>query len=378
MRTFVRLAVVLIAATAMCQASLALAENYYGVSGDNKAASPAGNQKASPQSPCCVEDSQCAGQCSGCEGCLCQAMEPCRVWYVDYRLQQMFNSHTTYQFGTAPQLGGPQYAPISKLAWSLNSTWTGLRAGVQKPNLDIHFEWLTAIGIDGNMEDSDWQRGADPTLLTSLSRSPEKWNDGQKIELEADYKWTDCFLGMPIEFWPLAGFRFQRFDLTAHDGDQIVSVSPEQTIPVGYHWTGIEGTFNQQYYIGYIGGQFRASIERECRPPITVTFQADYGATSGYNVDHHISGYEAAGSHRYTMESTSGGALHLALIADAPFNCHTSIGLQFDYTDIYTTGTHHWLQYGGTTYAPRDETWSNGVVVNSDQMSLTAYLRYCW
>jgi len=67
--------------------------------------------------------------------------------------------------------------------------------------------------------------------------------------------------------------------------------------------------------------------------------------------------------------STGGGALHLALIADAPFNCHTSIGLQADHTEIRTTGT---LKQSGGYIG------DYGVQVNSDQTSLTAYLRYTW
>ena len=298
-----------------------------------------------------------------------------QCWTIDYRIQQMFGSRTSYQFGTAPQSGGPQYAPLSKLDWSLDSTWTGLRVGVQKPNWDVHFEWLTAMvqDINGSMEDFDWS-GLN-TAPASLSSSPERWNDGQKIELEADYKWSECFLGLPIELWPLAGFRFQRFDMTAHDGDQLINdgtLGPDLP-PVGYHWTEDTITFNQQYYIGYIGGQLRAAIERACRPPVVVTFQFDYGLTSGYNVDHHISGYEAAGIHRYTMESTTGGALHFALTAEAPLTERLSLGLQADHTEISTTGSHRWVMSGNTT--PVDETWDNGVSVSSRQTAITAFLR---
>ena len=103
-------------------------------------------------------------------------------------------------------------------------------------------------------------------------------------------------------------------------------------------------------------------------------FQVDYGLTSGYNVDHHIF-YESQGIHRYTMDSTTGGALHLALIADAPFNCHTSVGLQLDHTEIRTTGTHHWVETGAASV---DQSWTNGVRADSDQTSLTAYLHYGW
>lgn len=293
------------------------------------------------------------------------------VWTIDYRVQQMFDSHTSYQFGTPPQFGPPQYTPVSKLDWSLDSTWTGLRLGVQKPNWDLHFEWLTTLGINGSMEDFDWNINDprdDPTRLDSLSSSSERWNDGQKVEIEGDYRCMERLLGLPIEFWPLAGFRFQRFDITGTNAVQIVP--PDGPLPPPFDGDLI--TFNQQYYIGYAGAQLRAAIHCWDRGPITLTLQADYGATAGYNVDHHLF-YEYFGVHRYTMESTTGGALHFALTAETLLNKRLSLGLQADHMEISTTGSHRWVETGATT--PVDETWSNGVSVSSSQTSLTFFLR---
>ncbi len=104
-----------------------------------------------------------------------------------------------------------------------------------------------------------------------------------------------------------------------------------------------------------------------------MTLQADYGATAGYNVDHHISGYEDTGVHRYTMESTDGSVLHFALIAEAPLNKRLSLGLQADHLELNTTGSHRWVMSGNTP--PVDETWSNGVSVASRQTTLTGFLR---
>jgi hypothetical protein len=106
--------------------------------------------------------------------------------------------------------------------------------------------------------------------------------------------------------------------------------------------------------------------------PIDLRFQGDWGAAWGYNVDHHISGYEADGVHRYTMERTSGGAMHLAIIAEAQLRRHLSVGLQADYLEIRTTGTHRFLMSGTKT---ANETWNNGVSAVSDQKSLTAFVR---
>ena len=295
-------------------------------------------------------------------------------WSIDYRIQQMFSSRTSRQFGTAPQFGGSQYAPLSKLDWSLNSTWTGLRFGVREPNWDIHFEWLTTLveEVGGNMKDFDWSGpDRDPA---SLSSSPERWNDGQKIEIEADYKLLGKVFGLPIEMWPLVGFRFQRFDMMAHNGVQLINdgtLGPD--VPdVGYRWPDIEGSMNQQYYIGYAGVQFRTTIEHGDWSPITLTLQADYGATAGYGIDHHITGYEELGIHRFSMESTRGDAAHIAFIVEVHVTTRGTLGLQADHTEISASGSHH-LVISDDAGRYVDETWSNGVSVSSRQTSLTAF-----
>jgi hypothetical protein len=174
-------------------------------------------------------------------------------------------------------------------------------------------------------------------------------------------------LGLPIELWPLAGFRFQRFDMTADRGYQIIGDGKEVSLPGPFSDQGDCLTLNQQYYIGYVGAQFRAAIQRTYRPPIAVTFQADYGGTGAYNIDYHLQ----RGGDMHQMMSTGGGSLHLALIADAPFNNHCSIGLQADHAEIRTTGTLRQVQNGIWI------TSDYGVQANSDQTSLAAYFRFC-
>jgi outer membrane protease len=372
MKTFVRYALLLLAVIVACQTGIALAGDFYWVSSEKTdAASAAGDQKAAApaKSQCCPEESICSdkGCCdNACDGCVCSAVESCRTWYVDYRIQQMLG-YTSYQFGTGgPWHGYPAFDPLSKLDYSLNSTWTGVRFGVQRCNWDVHLEWLIPMvqHIDGGIKDYDWNIHSpynDPTRLDSLSHSATRWNDGQKIELEADYKYSECFLGMPIEVWPLAGFRFQRFDMTAYGGEQIIP-------PTGpFNFQGDALTLNQQYYIGYIGFQLRRTIERECRPPVNLAFQFDWGGTAGYMVDHHL----IRETDMYTMESTGGDTLHLGLSGDIPLNCHLKLGLQADYLRIRTTGTIRQQEDGVTTY-----TGNHGVLVKSEQTDITAYLQY--
>ena len=226
----------------------------------------------------------------------------------------------------------------------------------------------------GSMEDYDWNINDprdDPTRLDSLSRSSERWNDGQKLELEADYRWMERFLGLPLEVWPLAGFRFQRFNMTSTTM-AFKSIPPDGPFPPPVRWRRLI-TFNQQYYIGYVGAQFRGAIQRASLPPITGTFQADYGATAGYNIDHHLF-YEYYGIHRYTMESTDGGGCTSPSPPEALLTPRLSLGVQADYMDISTTGSHRFVWSGATT-TPVDETWTNGVSVSSRQTAITAFLR---
>jgi hypothetical protein len=245
---------------------------------------------------------------------------------------------------------------------------------VEKPNWRAHFEWLTPMVHDTyrNASDYDWSGpNRDPA---SLSSSPERWTDGQTLELEGSFKLTDHILRAPLEVWPVIGFRFQRFDVTDHDGDQIINDGTLRPLPppVGTHWQGDMTSFNQQYYMAYVGAQIRRDCCIANTRPITFVLQADWADTWGYNIDHHISGYEDDGIHRYTIENTQGGAFHVALTAETPLNRVFFLGIEVEHLEIRTWGSHRLLETGARQ---ADETWSNGVMATSDQNSLTAYLR---
>src|SRR5664279_2702575 len=75
MKTFVRHAVTLLAITVACQAGLALAEDYYQMSGGDQSVVPVGTEKTVAQgqtacNPC--GPTACTGQEScGCDSCCC-------------------------------------------------------------------------------------------------------------------------------------------------------------------------------------------------------------------------------------------------------------------------------------------------------------------
>lgn len=380
MRTFLLRALTLLMFVVVCQTGLALAGDVRWTSNGNDAVSLADDRTAVPEAPlpCSFEDTEpvvpsptdvdCQ-QCGGCYCCCC--VQPCRVWTFDYLVRPYFDTHTSYEFGTSPNdpdWPPPGYAPLSKLDFSLDSTWTGLRVGMETPTWGIHFEWLTPMqkNINGHMADFDWNILAprnDPNRLDSLTLSSEKWNEGQMIDLGGEFKLTDCTFGLPVEIWPMLGFRWQRFNLTCYGIDYIVPPLGPQPAYDGVPVI----TFSQQYYLLYLGGQLRSNVCCLGRP-VALTFQGDWAATWGYNVDHHLL---RAGGDRYTMESTSGGSMHLALIAETQITCRLSAGVQADHLAIRTTGSHRmfWPSQG------LDMKWTNGVAVKSDQTSITAFLR---
>ena len=278
------------------------------------------------------------------------------VWNVDYRVRRLINSNTSFQFG----MPNGAWTPLSKLDWSLDSTWHGLRVETARSGQIFHFEWLTPIGnqIDGNMIDSDWT-DAPGLTLDSQTSSSQRWNDGQMLDLGTRYQWCT----KAVEIWPMLGVRFQRFDMFASGIDYLVpNFGPD---PAYENVDVIK--FNQQYYQFYLGGQLRKEVTFLERP-VTLICQGDWAATWGYNIDHHL---VRAGGDRYTMENTQGNTIHFACGAETPLRGRFSFGLQFDYMQIRTTGSHRMLWQSHNF----DETWHNGVLNKSNQTSLTAYLR---
>ncbi|NLS94118.1 MAG: hypothetical protein GXX96_18315 [Planctomycetaceae bacterium] len=366
----VRVAVGWVAILAACQAGFALAQD------DTW---PAYESEGSPAVCACEWP---AMDCSACWGEYCR-YAPCgwagydrtiwsdapaapvsQVWAVDYRVRPMLESFTSYEFGDPNLL----YAPLSKLDFAMDSTWHGFQIGVELPNWHVHFEWLMPMDdhIDGNMADYDWnidEPRDDPSRLDSLTLSSERWNEGQMLELGTEFKLTNSFLDWPFELWPTAGFRFQRFNITAYNIDCLVpALGP---LP---EYDGVDViTFNQQYYVGYFGTQFRRTAL--LGPiPIDTVFQVDGGPVAGYNVDHHL----LREGDRYTMEETRGGMWHVGFMAEAHLPRRFSVGFQADYMQICTTGTHRLLNEPLDV----DLRWNNGVVVKSEQTTLTGFVRY--
>ena len=244
----------------------------------------------------------------------------------------MFSSNTSYEFGT-PVEYSPSWTPLSKLTFPLNSFWHGLRVGVERPKWNLHCEWMMPQqGIQQDMADYDWQNDHPP--FTDLGFTQVKWNQGQMVDTDLDFKLTDHISTLPVEIWPMFGFRWQKFDIMGFDLSQVLIDNVSQR--PAYYVPGDVITFNQQYFITYLGGQLRTKVECAALPPALLTFQGDWGYTSADNVDHHL----LRDGDRFTMETTTGGAWHVGLTAEVLLSKRFSLGFQLDHMDISTKGKH--------------------------------------
>jgi hypothetical protein len=286
------------------------------------------------------------------------ANRPFWDWNIDYRCRALASSSTSSEFGT-PNPPPSGYAPLCRRNFPISSLWHGVRAGIDQPTWGAQFEWMMPQqGIGGQFSDYDW-RSANPTY-TDLGFADQRWIDGQMIDFGMEFQWTDRIFDLPIEIWPTAGFRWQRFNIKCRDRVQYkyddVWFNPPDLYP------GDVLRFNQQYYMGYLGGQVRTRLRT-----VLLTFQADWGCTWGNNVAHDL----LVDGDQYTMDFTQGNSWHVGFTAEVPLSLQVSLGCQFDHMQIRTTGTHHLLNLP----LGEDSSWKNGVSVSSHQTSVMAFLR---
>lgn len=293
------------------------------------------------------------------------ATPPEELWTFRYQTRWLTNSVTSYEFGV-PEGYEPCWSPLSRLEFPINALWHGFQVGLQRSQWEIQFEWLTPVNdhIQGNLEDRDWQTpGAD---FTDLGVAPERWISGQMLNLDLNLRlWDRCF-GLPVDCWGTVGFRWQRFDVMAHDASQLKSNDVWLDPPDFY--AGDVLSFDQQYWLSYLGGQLRTVLNLPWAPPIHLTFQGDWSNAQAYNIDHHL----IREGDRYTFERTHGDACHLALTAETPLTKHLSVGLEADYLGIDTHGRHHLVNLP----MEEDETWTNGVHVWSEQTWLSVFIGF--
>ncbi len=289
---------------------------------------------------------------------------PAPLLAVDYRVRSLSNSRTSYEFGM-PEFYEETWSPLSRLDFSLDSVWHGVQLGVQGDDRAVHVEYMSPMNnnIQGGLEDYDWM--IPDASYTDLGVTDARWMHGHMLDIGGEFRLFERLFQTPVDLWPMCGFRYQQFNLMCYDLTQYSMPNPDP-----YYYTGDVLSFNQRYYMYYIGGQLRSEVKLGPLPPVRVTFQGDWADTQARNCDYHL----LREGDRYTFDRTHGDTWHLGLTAEAPVRRWLTFGIQFDYQQTETTGTHRLLNVPLDT----DISWTNGVRVWSSQTWLTAFARVRW
>ena len=137
-----------------------------------------------------------------------------------FKTERMIASQTSYEFGNPFP---PYQAPLSRLEFPLDSWWAGATVRASFPRFSMGAEVLTNIAsdLDGHMKDSDWTDDPQPDTKTIYGVTKCRLEQSYMVRTDIDLKVSD-WLGLPewFDLRPVAGFRYQQFNLMAHDGTQ--------------------------------------------------------------------------------------------------------------------------------------------------------------
>lgn len=281
------------------------------------------------------------------------------------KVKYFFRSHTSYEFGNPLP---PYQTPLSQLEFPLDSWWGGLEARLSFPRFSVGLEALTNISQNahGNMEDSDWDDGARPDVKTIYSQSQMRVGPSYMARADVDLEVAD-WLGLPewLSIRPLAGMRWQKFNLMAHDGIQYDY--PGGGSPFMLYGDSIR--FKQIYWQYFAG--IRANMDLTGLtgiPSLRLLAQFDWAYVEGQNEDNHL----LRAGRRFTCEDTYGHAWHGSIGLKKGLWENFMLGLDIDHLTISTTGNHRLLNRPMDI----DMSFSNGVKVWSDQTNLSLTLEY--
>jgi hypothetical protein len=295
------------------------------------------------------------------------AAESEKPWSAELHVKRYFGSHTSYEFGNPLP---PNQAPLSRLEFPLNTWWAGgeFRRSFSRVSAGVEVLRNVSRESDGSFKDSDWDNDARPDVKTIYSESQCRMEPSYMVRGDVDLKVAD-WLGLPVWFdlRPVAGVRWQRFELVAHDGVQTYPAPGDITPPDPLPGDSIH--FWQTYWHYFLGLRTAYDLGRHIHVPRLKLFgQLDWAYVAGDNSDHHL----LRAGNRWTHEKTCGNAWHASLGIKAGLTENINLGVEAEYIMIRTKGSHRWVHDVENV----DMSWDNGVNVWSEQMSLMMSLEY--
>jgi hypothetical protein len=287
---------------------------------------------------------------------------PEKAWLAELHVKRYFGSHTSYEFGNPLS---PYQAPLSRLEFPLDIWWAGGEVRRSFPRISVGVEVLINVSreSDGSFKDSDWTDGTKPDVKTVYSESECRMEPSYMVRGDVDLTVAD-WLGLPVWFdlRPVVGFRWQRFELVAHDGVETLPAPP-------ISFAGDAIRFTQTYWQYFLGIRTAYDLGRHIKTlPLKLLCQLDWAYVDGDNSDHHL----LRAGNRWTYEKTSGEAWHASLGFKAALTKNINAGMEAEYLLIQTKGSHRLVN----NVYDMDISWNNGVKAWSEQMNLMINLEY--
>jgi hypothetical protein len=217
--------------------------------------------------------------------------------------RKFFNSFTSYQF---PNPFEPGNDPLSRLEFPIDQWFVGGKVSRELGMWSLQGQAWINVTRDGKlkMQDSDWDDQGMPDQKTIFSESHCKLNKGFLLDVCGGGALPSTGLLGLSDARAIAGYRYEFFYFTAHDGRQMV-LDGDTSDLIG---DGID--FKQHFHNFYFGLNLRRSVNLteflSMLPVVKLELQGDYGVERGMNEDFHL----LREGERVTTERTRGHCWH--------------------------------------------------------------------
>jgi hypothetical protein len=250
--------------------------------------------------------------------------------YYSMGVKKFFNSFTSYQF---PNPFPPQQDPLSRLEFPIDQWFVGLFSGYSTPSWRLLGQLWTNVNRESalRMQDSDWDDESHPFQKTIFSESNSRLNRSYIVDVGVSVATPMSVLA---DIRPVFGCRYQYFNFTTHDGEQISLGGEAQELP----GDGID--FRQTFYHWYLGASLNTGINLagmvQVPRPIVLDVQFDYALVTAKNEDLHL----LRSGDRVTIENTRGHCWHLAVGLSILYSNTFRARVEADFKRVVTDGAH--------------------------------------
>ncbi|MFH1118100.1 MAG: omptin family outer membrane protease [Pseudomonadota bacterium] len=245
-------------------------------------------------------------------------------------MKKYVNSFTSYQF---PNPFDPGQDPLSRLEFPIDQWFAGVQSCYFAPDWYLVSQFWTNVNRESRfpMQDSDWDDETQPFQKTIFSASRNRLNRSYLVDIGLAVALP---VVRPVNLRPVFGCRYQYFDFTTHDGEQMTLAGDVADLP----GDGID--FRQTFHHWYLGACLNTAVDlvrfTGTSMPVLVDVQFDYAIVNAKNEDLHL----LRMGDRVTEENTRGHCWHLAVGLSVLVSNTLTARIEGDFKRLMTDGAH--------------------------------------